>query len=116
MTVDPGDPEFREVYEPPPPNPELVGLLEVALADVPIHEAYLVVRRSRVVGREKVQFGVVACVGGSWGGRRYIAALREALRPFYLPAGRAPLSMGSFANSPVPDAVRAVGIRLSVRS
>jgi hypothetical protein len=102
-----------ERYEPPEPDPTLVADLKAAIATVPdLHEAYLVTRRRSYEGRETVDLGFVAHVGGRWRVRRQLRSLREALQPFYPPPPESRLHWGAYGNSPVPDKVRAVGIPL----
>jgi hypothetical protein len=92
---------------------DLAAEVQAAIAAVPdLHEAWLVTRRTVYRGREKTSLGVVAYVGGRWRSRRQLDSLRNALQVFYAPSWPARLQWGSFANSRVPDDVRAVGIRL----
>jgi hypothetical protein len=99
----------EETYESPTVDRDLLAGLEDAVATITsLHEAYLVTRRSVHHGREKVQLGIVAHVGGRWRSRRRIAALSDALRPFFPDR----LQWASPGNSAVPDEARLMGIRL----
>ena len=119
--------ELDERYESPAADEALVASLRAVLASASdIHEAYLVTRRVQIRGGpEKVGLGFVAHVGGRWRAKKQIAALGEVLEPFLgfrydegvvvrsLPsAERAPLSWTSIGNSPVPNDVKQVGLRL----
>lgn len=107
-------------YEHPVADDAVVSALREALADVPdLGEAYLISRRSAIDGDwQDDGLGVMARVGGRWRSpRRQLAALREALRPFYPPPFEtAPLGWGHFGNSPVPEEARAVGVPLGGHS
>jgi hypothetical protein len=106
---------IEESYEPPvlDADPDLIADLRAAIASADdVQEAWLVAKRVAQGGREKVRVGVVAHVGGRWRVRRQLTSLREALRPFYPPPLESRLHWGAYGNSPVPDEVRVVGIRL----
>jgi hypothetical protein len=103
---------FRQSYEPPPPDDDLVRTLRAAVASVPdLHEAYLVARRTEWPEGEKLELGVVAhACGGSRSGSE---ALRVALAPFSPPSETAPLGRVAYSNSPVSEEVRGAGSRLA---
>lgn len=101
-------------YDPPPPNDDLVKRLRAAIASVPdLHEAYLVAQRIEWPGGAKLALGVVAHAGGRWRSARSLEALKAALAPFEPPPDSEPLGWHAYSNSPVPDEVRRVGIRLA---
>jgi hypothetical protein len=112
-------PTVEDSYETPTVDDELLSALRAALASVPdLQEAYLVSKRRSVDGRERNEsLGVVAWAGGRWRSRRQVAALSEALKPFYPPPfGASSLGWGQLGNSPVPEEAKAVGIRLGGHS
>jgi hypothetical protein len=107
------DATFRQSYEPPPPDDDLVRRLRTAIASIPdLHEAYLVARRTAWLDQERLESGVVGALARSRS-RRGIEAVRVALAPFTPPSDSAPLAWCAYSNSPVPDDVRDVGIRLA---
>jgi hypothetical protein len=70
----------EETYESPTVDRDLLAGLEDAVATITsLHEAYLVTRRSVHHGREKVQLGIVAHVGGRW---RAVAGSRPSATRF----------------------------------
>jgi len=104
---------FRQWYEPPQPDADLVRRLRTAVASVPeLHDAYLVARRTAWLDQEKLERGVVGELALSRSGRG-IDAARTALAPFGPPSESAPLDWCAYAHSPVPDEVRGAGIRLT---
>jgi len=109
-------PTVEDTYETPAADEEVFTALRVALATVPdLREAYLVSRRRSIDWHERDDaLGVVAQAGGRWRSRKQLAALNDALRPFYPPPfGTARLSWGQHGNMPVPEEAKAVGIRLA---
>lgn len=112
-------PTVEDSYETPTADDELVSALRAALASVPdLQEAYLVSRRRSVDGRERnEELGVVARAGGRWRSRKRVAALSEAIKPFYPPpVGTSSLGWVHLGNVPVPEEAKAVGIRLGGHS
>ena len=108
-------PTIEDTYETPTVDRELLSALRAALASVPeLREAYLVSRRRCVDGRERKEgLGLMAQVGGRWRSRKQVAALQEALRPFYPPPFEtASLHWGQLGNAPVPEEAKAVAIRV----
>jgi hypothetical protein len=111
------NPAIAESYEAPTVDDELLAALRTALASVPdLHEAYLVNRCRSMGGVASDEgLGVVARAGGRWHSREQLAALSEALKPFYPPPFDTPLRWGNLGKLPVPEQAKAVGIWLGGR-